>query len=571
MKFATSRRGESAMRFVALWMAWSIAVAISPLKAAAASDFLEVGGSKLFYEVAGTGPAMVFIHDGHMHSESWDAQWKFFSASHRVVRYDRRGYGKSTPANAPYSNIEDLRLLLAHLGVSNAVVMGCSAGGRLAIDFTLEHPALVQRLVLVGPVVSGLDFSEHFEGRVREGFRPLRERNDVGATVTNWMNDPWLIASTNMAAKERFREIMLAHPHNMTRTSEYSRSASRPAIGRLAEIRVPTLIVVGESDVPDVHAHCGAIQSGLSSAQRMVLPGAAHFVHLERPAEFNQVVTHFLGNSGRPKDLVYYDPEMERAIVRSNLVYKSADEISLEADLYLPPNTLSDSRLPAILLVLGEADPETLRHAKDWTFMQSYGRLATTRGFAGITFNHRSSEGFTKLREVRSDIDDLIRYVRANAESLRVDKNRICLWFFSGSGPHLEAGMGTNASYVRCIAAYYPLLSPFSRAAIPDELRREFSAIEQLKRHAAHVPPLLLAKAGRDEPSLNERIDRFREQAAASHVPLEFLEHPTGEHAFDIRNNDDTSREILRRTMSFIEHHLRAVTNGVSNKTEPVQ
>ena len=122
--------------------------------------------------------------------------------------------------------------------------------------------------------------------------------------------------------------------------------------------------------------------------------------------------------------------------------------------------------------------------------------------------------------------------------------------------------MGTNAVGVRCIAAYYPLLAPAPGAPISDDLRRHYSAIEQLKRHAPHAPPLLLAKAGRDAPWLNANIDRLREQAAASRVVLELLEHPTGEHAFDIRNDDDTSREILRRTLSFIERHLRDGPGG---------
>ncbi len=157
----------------------------------AASGFLDAGGSKVFYEAAGTGPPLVLVHDGLMHSDGWNAQWEFFSKHHRVIRYDRRGYGQSAPATAPYSNIDDLHALLTRLAASNEVLVGCSAGGGLAIDFALEYPSLVQRLVLIGPVVSGLDFSEHFQQRVREGFRPLRERNDVGATITNWLNDPW--------------------------------------------------------------------------------------------------------------------------------------------------------------------------------------------------------------------------------------------------------------------------------------------------------------------------------------------------------------------------------------------
>jgi len=280
------------------WLAWTLIASCVTGCAKAETGFLEIDGSKLFYETAGAGPAMVFIHDGHMHSASWDAQWEYFSKTHRLIRYDRKGYGRSTPAAAHYSNVEDLHALLTQLRVTNAVFVGCSAGGRLAIDFALEHPALMRRLVLVGAVVSGLDFSEHFHRRVREGFRPLREKRDVGAAITNWMNDPWLIAPTNHAARKQFRDIMTASPHNMTRTSQYSRSPSRPAIGRLVEVRVPTLIIVGESDIPDVHAHCGAIQAGVATAQRIVVSGASHFVHLERPVEFNRLVVRFVGGEG---------------------------------------------------------------------------------------------------------------------------------------------------------------------------------------------------------------------------------------------------------------------------------
>lgn len=277
---------------------WFSCAVSSVMPLSAASGFLDVGGSKLFYEVVGTGPPIVFLHDGHMDCTSWDAQSEFFGNQYRVIRYDRRGYGKSMPATAPYSNIDDLRALLSHLEATNVVLVGCSAGGRLAIDFTLEHPSLVRRLVLVGPVVSGLDYSEHFERRVSQGFRPLRERDDVGATITNWINDPWLIASTNHFAKEHFREIMTANPHNITRTSRYSRPPSQPAIRRLAEIRIPTLIVVGEQDIPDVHAHCGAIQAAVPKAERVVMPGTGHFVHFERPAAFNNLITRFLAGSG---------------------------------------------------------------------------------------------------------------------------------------------------------------------------------------------------------------------------------------------------------------------------------
>ena len=254
-------------------------------------------------------------------------------------------------------------------------------------------------------------------------------------------------------------------------------------------------------------------------------------------------------------DLVYRVPHMEKVIVRSNLVHKSTANATLKADLYLPQTVSSNAALPAILFVLGDAEPEQLRNAKDWKFFQSYGRLAAASGYIGVTFNHRSSENFQKLSDVRSDIEDLVRYVRGHARDLNVDRDRLCLWFFSGSGPHLRLAMGENTNFVRCLVAYYPLLA--APPGTKDQI--EYSSVEQLTRNAPRVPPILIVKARGDGPVLNSLIDEFRKAASAARVPLVYLEHPTGGHAFDILNDDDTSRKIIRQTLEFIRVRLPLV------------
>jgi len=104
------------------------------------SGYIDVPDGKLFYEEAGQGPAIVLVHDGILHRETWDDQFADFSRDHRVVRYDRRGYGRSPRAEKKYSNIEDLKALFDQLKIDSAVVMGGSAGGGLTIDFTLKYP-----------------------------------------------------------------------------------------------------------------------------------------------------------------------------------------------------------------------------------------------------------------------------------------------------------------------------------------------------------------------------------------------------------------------------------------------
>lgn len=123
------------------------------------SDFAEVNGTKLYYEMKGNGPAIVFIHSGGFDSRTWDDQFSAFSGRYTVIRYDVRGYGKSKASTKPYSDDEDLYQLLKSLKVQKAHLIGLSLGGRIAIDFTLTHPEMVTTLIPVAPGLSGFPFT----------------------------------------------------------------------------------------------------------------------------------------------------------------------------------------------------------------------------------------------------------------------------------------------------------------------------------------------------------------------------------------------------------------------------
>jgi dienelactone hydrolase len=262
-------------------------------------------------------------------------------------------------------------------------------------------------------------------------------------------------------------------------------------------------------------------------------------------------------------DLVYSIDGMEKVTVRSNVLFKRVEGLDLRADFYLPLRQ-TNSPVPAVIFVLGDASPEQLRNAKDWTVFRSYGRLVAASGFVGVTFNHRSSENHRKLADVQSDIRDAVSFVRDEGKNFGIDPKRFCLWYFSGAGPLLGIGMGANASSVRCIVAYYPILAP-----APGHGRfEEFSALAQMRRHAPNVPPLLLAKAGRDEPELNGLIDEFRKEAERLKLPLEYLEHPTGPHAFDILDDSEVSRGIIKKTITFIQRHCVGVGSQVPSERE---
>jgi 3-oxoadipate enol-lactonase len=256
--------------------------------------YLGKDGARLFYEERGQGPVVVLIHDGLLHSETWDGQWEALSAGHRVIRYDRRSYGRSDLATEPYSDVEDLNALMQHLDVMRAAIVGSSAGGNLAMQFAVTYPEIVERLVLVGPVAMGLNFSDHFVQRGQTRMAPFITNGDVDRTIANWVDDPYLIAPCNPSAKGKLSELLSKNPHNINHPYDLARMPEMPTSERLGEIHVPTLIVVGEADVPDVHAHCGAIQAAIAGCGRVIVPQAGHLVYLERPAEFNQIVLKFI-------------------------------------------------------------------------------------------------------------------------------------------------------------------------------------------------------------------------------------------------------------------------------------
>jgi pimeloyl-ACP methyl ester carboxylesterase len=252
-------------------------------------------------EVAGSGPPVVLTHDGMLHSESWDAQFGAFARDHRVARWDRRGYGRSPRPTAPFSSIDDLATVVRSVSDSPATLVGCSFGGFITIECALENPNLVAALVLVGAVVGGLPFTEHFG--TRGGYGIPAPDAPVAEQIAYWSEiDPWYIAPANTGARQRMRDLVTANPHNLRPPLELERQPVRPALAHLGEITVPTLIVVGEHDIADVHAASGAIAAAIPGATRVVLPGAGHLPQLEVPDAFNQVVLDFLAGvrEGQP-------------------------------------------------------------------------------------------------------------------------------------------------------------------------------------------------------------------------------------------------------------------------------
>jgi len=261
------------------------------------SGYIDVDNGRLFYEMAGTGEPMVLVHDGILHRETWNEEFDNFARGHRVIRYDRRGYGRSPKPEKSFSNVDDLHTLFVQLGIDSAILVGMSAGGGLAIDFTLEYPRLVKDLILVGAVVSGFGYTDHMYNRGGH----LEQSDLAGEEIYRkfWTEkDPYTILPQNIGARKKVAALLEQNPHNFNEANyNYLKQPRRPALKFLDEIKIPVLIVVGEYDIPDVHAHAGAIQAGIPGAQRIIVRNAAHHVPTEQPEVFINLVRNFLSES----------------------------------------------------------------------------------------------------------------------------------------------------------------------------------------------------------------------------------------------------------------------------------
>ena len=266
------------------------------------SGYAPSGAANLYFETAGSGPALVFIHAGVSDSRMWDPQFDAFASKFQVVRYDHRGFGKSKMPEGPYALRDDLLAVLRCLGIAQATLVGCSMGGATAIDFTLEHPEIVKALVLVGSGVTGLnDPSELSDETIKhwtEFLKAIRDGDEDRAREMDakyWIDGPSRDSSrVDPVYRERARQL---HRENFSlqRFATQEQPLKPPAIGRLGEIKAPTLVVIGDSDEPDLVRLADRLTAEIPNATRVPIKNAAHLPSLEHPELFNQILDDFLG------------------------------------------------------------------------------------------------------------------------------------------------------------------------------------------------------------------------------------------------------------------------------------
>ncbi len=275
------------------------------------------------------------------------------------------------------------------------------------------------------------------------------------------------------------------------------------------------------------------------------------------------------------KPIVYSTPEMREISPQANILYKYLGSDQLVADLYLPTNPAVEKH-PVVVFIHGAVPPSV--GPKDWAGYVSWGQLIASCGMAAMTFNHSLlwSSGYEPagLLSGAADTRDLIRFVRDNSDSFGLDPDRICLMAFSAGGPLLAAPLAESPSYLRCVVGYYSYLGEPLPADSHDEGR--FSPSNALRQAGTSAAPLFIAKAGLDRPEINSSIDHFVDVAHSIGCQIVLADHPTGHHGFDIVDDDNRSRAIIRESVEFMKSHLfdrddpRSGSRRVDGRASPI-
>jgi dienelactone hydrolase len=249
-------------------------------------------------------------------------------------------------------------------------------------------------------------------------------------------------------------------------------------------------------------------------------------------------------------------PGMEEIEVRKNIVYKRAGNRELKLDIYIP-DVAKRRKVPAVVLAHGFVPPQLAPFLKDTTAFNGEARWLAAHGLIVVmpelgspAQGPQPEQWFAGTRELVTHVEDAITFVRREAAAHQIDPEKLCVMAFSGGGLWgLTPALRDPPPYLKCAVAYYPML-----ATLPAQ-PRDLVPLELLRMSRSPIP-MLLVRAGRDDPGLNAGIDAFVSEAKRRNAPLTVIDLPEAHHAFEFTDDVESSRDAMRRTGAFLNEQL---------------
>src|SRR3954469_13937447 len=274
---------------------------------------VNVNGTAFGYDETGEGPAVVLLHAAIGDRRMWDAQFTALAATHRVIRYDRRGFGETGGETGEHAHYEDLLALLDARGIERVALVGASMGGACALDAALAAPERITRLALLGSGLTGHTWPEHMqrdiakltaevlpEGRLARYAAREADVDEADVRAMAEANIRYLVAGPRRDVSVLPAD-MLALVREMCE-QVYRREWTAPqwteripdTRHRLREITTPGLGVIGSADAPGLVELSHPLAASLPDAELVELAGTGHLPSMERPEEVTALLRKVL-------------------------------------------------------------------------------------------------------------------------------------------------------------------------------------------------------------------------------------------------------------------------------------
>ncbi|WP_227981976.1 alpha/beta fold hydrolase [Nocardia spumae] len=259
-------------------------------------------GALAYRDTGGEGRPVVLLHASFVDSTMFDPQLSALGRRHRVIAPDARGHGESANATKPFRQVDDLAALLRQLEVTSAVLVGVSMGAMLAVDAAIEHPELVDGLIVSGRGIGEPEYRDRWSKKTAESQADALARGDIAAWMDGFISwaagptrspadvDPAVIEKLRLMAGRTLAKHTAPEPDYHLRVADVAT--------RARTIRVPVLAVDGALDSPDLTATVDRLLHAVPHARRTTIDHAGHYPNMEQPANYNSLVEKFLDEIG---------------------------------------------------------------------------------------------------------------------------------------------------------------------------------------------------------------------------------------------------------------------------------
>lgn len=262
--------------------------------------FLNLKGNKIHVKSIGKGkPPILFVHGGHLDLEMWNPQVEEFKKTNRVIRFSDIGHGKSKQSENKIAGFEIIKEITKQYPGQKFVIVGHSWGAMLSVDFALNYPQKVEKLVLVSPGLNGWAYFKDSLALKNYKLRQKAISNSDTIETARLFHQNWVVGPKRRANEldqlfyKRSLDLMTKNIQNhwLEKGSELDTIKART---RLEKIAVPTYIIVGEEDVEDILLIAEEYQQRIDNAEKIEIANVAHLLNMENPVKFNGILKHIL-------------------------------------------------------------------------------------------------------------------------------------------------------------------------------------------------------------------------------------------------------------------------------------